>query len=616
MNPKSTRLLVFLALGLFLYIYRYEIDPTRPTNNPANNPDVLADFDPDSVTSLDFVFAGNPTNRFLQVDRTNGAWRMTSPVLYPVREASVHGLLAALKGLQKRQTISAAELLRNPRGTTAFGLEPPPLTIGIRAATGRTELRIGNRAPLGDLFYLQVLGSQDIHVAEADFLKSLPRTPNDWRSRSIVDLRGVAFDRLEVRSAAAGFEVRRHESNRTWTLTKPLAIRANRAKIESLLQVLQSVEVEEFVGTQTTADLERLGLLPPRLEAVFGRGTNDLFSLRLGLAPTNQPGLVYARMPVYSNVVTVARGAFDLLSLSYSALVDPQLLVFPTGAVDRIEIRSAEHFTLERQTNSLWRIGPPVDRPADHSLVQELFERLLRLEIVEVEKDVVTELDFDKYGLGTNAPQFSLFATQTGAANIATQTVVARVTFGTNDAQRILARRDGDTPVFRLRLADFQGLPRRAFEFRERRLWNFTTNQVASLTLRVGGQTRRFARAPDGAWSFAAGGPGPIPLALDEALLRLGSLQAEGWVAEGTEKLSLVGIPELDHSLQIEINSDTGPQVLTLRFGARSPTLAPYAAVTLPGETQPLLFQFTYWYYDPYQSVLRELKLAQAAGTP
>ena len=61
---------------------------------------------------------------------------------------------------------------------------------------------------------------------------------------------------------------------------------------------------------------------------------------------------------------------------------------------------------------------------------------------------------------------------------------VTRITYGLNN--RLYARRTDENPVYTVKTEEVQLLPEAAYQLRDRRLWEFSTNQVASLNVATG----------------------------------------------------------------------------------------------------------------------------------
>ena len=195
------------------------------------------------------------------------------------------------------------------------------------------------------------------------------------------------------------------------------------------------------------------------------------------------------------------------------------------------------NFTLRRQGSNDWQIvGEKF--PVDAENVQLFIKTLAGLRVAEFVKDVVTTPDLPAYGLATPTRQITL---RSAAGD--TNAVIVQLSFGTNQNNEVFVRRADEDFVYAVTAEDFNRLPEAAWEFRERRIWNFTENDVAQITIHQNGKTRQIVRNGPNKWSLAAGSQGIInPPAIEETAHRLGELTAAGWVGRNVtepEKLRL-----------------------------------------------------------------------------
>jgi hypothetical protein len=154
-----------------------------------------------------------------------------------------------------------------------------------------------------------------------------------------------------------------------------------------------------------------------------------------------------------------------------------------------------------------------------------------------------------------------------------------------------------------VRLAEFQQLPTAAWQLRARRIWNFTTNDVARLTVRQEGKVRQFLRNETNSWALAPPSQGILNnvFAVEEIAYRFGELAASAWVERGDENLLRYGVTTNSLSLLFELKNG---EKLGVEFGGLSPARYPYAATKLNGQTWvfefPLaLYQFMIAYLFP-----------------
>lgn len=599
MNRRTTQILCLLAVALFAFIYWHERHTLSTEATAARRAQLLPDLAPNEVTSIEII----RTNQIIRVERKGDTWTLTLPVKYPAQRTSVESLLESLATTAQQTYLPAEEIMGKSGGFAAFGLEPATVTVVIQSGTRRTELRVGNQTVVGTQVYVQPVGTGGIAVSDATWLEKLPASANDWRDRSLLDLKGVTYDRISIRRPGVlPFDLARDPATRQWAITSPMSARADSLLIDHLVQALQDVRVMGFTSDQTNVDLEPYGLQPPSLELAFGQGTNDVAFLRFGKSPTNDVGQVYAWRSSHGNIVTASGEIPNALTLPLTRFRDPHLIALNSTNVYRLEVKADEAFALQKLTNGSWHITVPFVAPADAGLMADVMQNLTSLQIVEFVKDVVT--DFASYGL---AP-----ATRTYVLLGATNETLAQLEFGTNQVDKVYVRRTDENSVYAARLGDSLRLPQAAYQLRDRKIWDFASSNVTSVTISQKGETRKIQRSATGGWVLAPGSQGMVEtVSFQETLLRLGQLRAESWVARGEDQLTRYGFTEKDHKLTLELGNGETARTLVLSFGRLSPLYRPYAATVLEG--QLIIFEFP---SRLFADVQRDLSLTPPEPAP
>ena len=585
MKPRNTWRWIAVAAGLFAFIFFYQRHVAKNGSEPVR---VLPSLEAAAVTSVQ-VRPGARAQ--IRADRTNGVWELVEPLAYPAQAASIEKFLAELGRLTPAPYITARELRGLAKADEEYGFSSPQASIVIEQPDHPAHLLIGARTPPGDQVFLQVVGVDGVYVVDADFLKYLPRTAEDWRDTTLIDLKGLAFDRLSVTNGTKVFELRRDATNKLWRMVYPLQARAYSARADASLQVLQSVTVSQFIPDDPKADLESFGLQPPELEVAFGQGTNTVARLQFGNSPTNDTRLVYARRLGVNAIVAVPKDLLAPWHARVNDFRDPSLITL-AAPVAAIDMRGADPFSVQQQTNGAWRVLPQ-GFPADAGLVKDFLTALSALQIVEFTTDVATAPDLAEKGLASPVRQYILKSAATIASG-PTNAVIAELSFGTNQADKIFARR-ADEPgfVYAVKLADFQRLPAAGWQLRERRIWNLSTNDVAGATLRQQGRVRKIVRNAAHDWAFANNSQGTINvLAVEETVSGLCQLTAGVWVARGAPDRARFGFT--DNDLQITLELKSGDKA-SVELGSEAPGNVPYAVTTLDGE--PWVFECPVWLY-------------------
>ncbi len=578
MNPRQTWLWLFLAAALFGLVLIQNQFFHRHQTGPAK---VLPSLKPSAVTSVQVALAG-PVD--LRAERTATGWTLTKPLSYPAQRASIQSLLARLERLTAATTIRADELKNRPKADEEFGFANPQSSILIEQQDQeRIRLLLGARTAPGDQFFLQVVGAENVYVIDAALLKLVPRTANDWRDTTLLDVKQMVFDRITVTNGTRIFEMQRDPTNSVWRMVRPFPARADGAKIEQALEKLQELRVTQFVSDDPKADLEALSLQPADLELSFSRGDNTVALLQFG--KTNTDGKIYVRRAGQNAIVTAANELVDPWRAPANDFRDLHLLAL-TRPVDMIEIRDGDNFSVQCQPDNSWRIVPQ-DFAADSTSVKELIAVLsgLRLEFIQ---GVVTESGLTNYGLAPPSRQY-IFRARADSAAGASNSVLAELQFGTNQQGNVYVRRTDESSVYGIGTNDFRRLPAAAWQFRERRLWNFSDDDIAGATIQRGGKTCQIIRKERYHWSIAPGSQGLIKneLALEETIRGLAQVAAAAWLARGEQNRARYGFRE--DSLHVTLELKNGDKA-RVEFGGETPASFAYAAVTL--EKQLWIFEF------------------------
>lgn len=592
MNPKSTWNWILVALVLFAFIFFFERHLRKPETVP---PKVLPEFKTAAVTTVQVRPAGQLE---IRADRTNDGWVLSRPVSYPGQAASIGRLLDALEHLLPVTSISARELRELHRTDAEYGFDSPQFSLNLQQGDARTQMLIGDRTAPGDQVYLQVVGVEGVFVVDADLLKLIPRTADDWRDTAFADLRNTVFDRLTITSSNKVIELQRDAASKLWRMTFPLPVRVDNERLATLLQKLQALRVMRFVPDDPKTDLETFGLQPAELEMAFANGTNTVARLQFGRAATNDAAQMFARRAGYDTIVTVSKDLVAPWRAKVDEFRDKHLLP-ARGAVEMVEVRGENNFILQRSISNSWSVVSE-NFPVDSGLVGEFIGALGAMQIVQF-NNAITELELPAYGLTNPVRQIVLHIAR--AAGDSTNESVVQLSFGATQDDKIFVRRADENSIYSVSVGEFQALPAAGWRLRDRRLWHFTEDDVVRLTIRQNGRTRELLRNGTNSWSFAPGSQGILDdvavAAIEETVHRLGETTATDWVARGDESRAQYGFGTNGLSLAFELKSG---EKLAVEFGGMSTTQYPYAASTLGGQTW--IFQFPIGIYQYVKSYL------------
>ena len=610
MSGRKTMVWLVLAAGLFCFIFFYQRHVRPPV--PAGRLKVLPELHPEEVSSI-LVRPSGPGQMQIRVDRTNGVWMMTQPLVYPAQAERVQKLLRFLQQLRPSPYLSAAELRNHRDADEEYGFATPQATLVIQQGSYSPRLRVGGLTNPGDQVFLQVEGDLGAYVVDAELLKDLPHSADDWRDTSLLDLRALAYDHIGVTNNAkadsthpglpastSSFVLQRDPTHQFWRMVWPLDARANGARIEEALRKLEHLRVCQFVSDDPKTDLESFGLAQAELELGLGSGTNTPEVIQFGRCPSNDVAKVYAHRVGQPGVVTVNK---DLL-LSWCSVLndfrDPHLLAFSQVPESVELVDGTNRSSLQRQAEGGWRLLPD-QLSADENLAAELFSILTNLEVKFV-NDVVNPADLPQYGLAP--PLYRVLLRSKGAPlpAAATNTPVLELDFGfgTNGQDKIFAKRTDESFVYAISTNDFARLPKASWQLRDRVICHFSVADVAGLTLRQGAKVCQMIHKGPLSWTFAPGSQGIInDAAVEETVRGVVQTSAIGWVARGEASLAPLGIGPDAALLKLDFKNGESFQ---LEFGGMAPSGNIYAAVRFGGE--PWVMEFPWLLFRDLGSYL------------
>ena len=568
MKSKTTVIWLVLAVSLagFIWIFEHHFQSAAPAASG-----LLSSLRAATITSLQVIPAGT---REISALRTNGVWQLEKPVAYPAQAAAIESLLATLEKLSPALRLTAGELRGRKNSDAEFGFENPRFSIVAEAGEQRWQLLVGNSTAPGDQVYVRVVGVDGVFITDTAWRPQLPRSANEWRDTALLAA-ATDCDWIVITNGTKSIELRRDATNHLWRMTRPLLARADGARITAALQQLRTARVTQFVSDDAKADLTAYGLQPAELDVWIGHGTNRLAAVHAGKSSPENPDRIFARREGWNAVVALAKSTFSAWRGTVNDFRDAHLLEFSTPAAE-IEVRGENSFILRQRGSNDWAlVGEKF--PADADSVQTLLKSLAGFRTVEFVKDLNTGADLKGFGLTTPARQIILRATP-GVTN----SVIAQLLFGASETNRIFVKRADEEYVYALALEDFNRLPENGWEFRDRRVWNFSTNDVAQLTIRQNAKIRQLARDTDGKWSLASGSQGVFDGRWMEMIVRqFGEMTAAGWVARNVTAPEKIGIPPEAFQVAIELKNR---KKFTVDFGTELPSQAGLAAVTLDGE--------------------------------
>src|SRR5207237_1208712 len=122
---------------------------------------------------------------------------------------------------------------------------------------------------------------------------------------------------------------------------------------------------------------------------------------------------------------------------------------------------------------------------------EEMLSGLSAMRVVQLVKDVVIEPDLAAFGLAPPRRRYVLKSAGQNLPASPSKIIVTELHFGTNETDKIFARRADEWSVYAVSSAEVERLPSKSCQFRRRQIWNYTEQDVSGATIRQHGKTRQ-----------------------------------------------------------------------------------------------------------------------------
>lgn len=250
----------------------------------------LLTFDPATLAGI--VRVQGPETLELSQNGTN--WDIVKPTK---QKADRLGLEDLAEQLSRLRAVRVAAF-NPPDLDKPYGLKTPAakVTLKLTGTPPEQVLAIGNPVdpakPNGDRFALieGVKGGSTVGVLPAGLVRRLLGEPTTFRDRTLA--RFIDADKLTL--VRGDRTVTFAKVNGTWKMTSPVAVDAEQADLDELVNALAGLRADELVADKP-ADLKRFGLDTPEAKWTVSSGDRDVLTLLIGAKEKDGPR-VYARL--------------------------------------------------------------------------------------------------------------------------------------------------------------------------------------------------------------------------------------------------------------------------------------------------------------------------------
>jgi len=576
MNSKTTLVLVVvlaICTGYVVYVHTDLLAPRGRPDAPKEDsrlfPTALG-----AAKALEIAAADGTTIVF----RKEKDWRIVEPIRAKAEAWKVDRIYDAVRDLTGRAADDA--------GVGLTGLDKPLWTLKLTDDEGVTcTLQVGQGRPLSPgQTYVRPAGADRTYVVREDFASKLAVRLREYRDKTVLDLSPDEIVRVVVQGRE-NYELTRHKD--AWGLVAPVSAKADKTKVDSLLDKFARLTVNEFVA-DAPKDLGIYGL---------AEGTERLV-VRVWLKPAEpapapattkpakppKPGAgygvalgrrrgddVYGRLLGEPGVFRVDAGLLDDLQPKLLDIREKKLLDVDTGDVIRAELRlPGGHVGLVRK-NGDWRMSKPFAGRAADKAVDDLLDKLTGLKAADFRDDVSAPARF-----GLDKPRARITLHLSGKD----QTVGLLVGSGTPSGEMTFVRAVSGKAVAVVATSDVSKLLAGAAEYWDRSLLKLPGEaRITRILLARTDGTFELERDKLDAWRLTAPLAAKTETAAVEKIVgHLEDLTASKIVALGRKTPKKYA--QADEIIRVKLTAVTEPA------SAPAPTTAPARPATQPA-TKP-----------------------------
>jgi len=529
----------------------------------------------------------------IAANKTNGHWRVADPD-YPAHPERIAHLAKRLAELTVSQRFVEADWTETGNEKT-FGLDEAKALVRWSSGGREQSLEVGSAALFGRQTYVRLPGTRDAILVASDLANWVPRTTDDWRDLRLMP-EDLEFDRLRFWGQSRTVELAKG-SDGAWRMEQPVDSAADQMVIHQLIQRMQLARIVQVAAAAGEGE--------PAATVRLAKGDDTLIELEFR-KPNDEEPTVLVKHSERGTVVIQNDGLLTLLRLPHDQFREHAVFRRPLNEVTSVTVDTIKKFTVAKKPDGAWQVTEPRQFPADAMLVNVMLTNIRNAQIIDFIKDNAVAADFEKHGLAN--PWLNLEINGTSAVGDRWKESIA---FGTVNTKHAAARANDEPTIIGLPREQAILLPKEAFKLRERRLWSFSTNQVAGVTIQLDSKPTHFVRLPNSTWRSADNEAlDQIQSAmLEETIYRMGVLFAVEWVAEGEAAMAATGIKPGANQLTAEVDTADGPRQFRLEFGNKGP-LGRTRVMTGQYGT-PTIFSAPNEFTNIYYAALQTLGLAK-----
>ncbi|HZT78094.1 MAG TPA: DUF4340 domain-containing protein [Vicinamibacterales bacterium] len=323
----STLALVVVLAGLGAYIY-FVLNKQTDSSSSSKQEKVFASV---SADKIDEVKVSSSAGDATTIKKENGGWQIVQPAAAKADDNEVNGITSALASLEVTRVVDP-----NPSSLNDYGLSNPRIEIDFKSAGDKDyrKLLIGEKTPTGGGLFAKRADEKRVISIPAFQESTFDKKPFDLRDKTLIKFDRDKVDQIDI--VANGKPVDFAKSGSDWTITKPIAAKADFGSVEGLVGKVQTAQMKSIASdAPSPADLKKFGLDKPQATIELAAGSSKA-TLEIGGKADDTT--VYARDASKPMVMTIDKSLADDLEKGADDYRVKDLFQFRAYNANHVEI--------------------------------------------------------------------------------------------------------------------------------------------------------------------------------------------------------------------------------------------------------------------------------------
>lgn len=549
-----TTLILAIILGIvsaFYYLYEYKGAPKREKARAEK--DRIFSFSDKDFEELTI----KKKDEMIHLKRDGDGWGIIKPLTEKGDKEAIDSLVNSLTTAKKEREIDA-----NPQKLSDYGLEKPSLEVEIKKKGDSTlkVLQLGDKNPTETFMYAKIKESPAVFLISRSVGMDVDKKLFELRDKTVISYEIKDIKTVDLKVKGKDFTLKKISED-IWNISKPVEAKADRAKLQNILEKFKGAKIKEFIE-EKPRELIKYGLNPPesRLTLWIDKDKDKSSkTLYIGKLDISKKGY-YARREGKENVFLLDEEILKEFPSRLNDLRDMTIISFDRDKAQRIEfeVAGSKGLLVKNQENK-WEVQEPFKAKADQVNVSDYMLKINDTRGNDIFGDNVRDMRVFRL----DKPDIKIRIWEKDVKDPKTL-LMARLQ---SKKEEFAAVNEGSKVVYKIDSKAFKDLSKSPSDFQDKSMLTFDSDDIKKLQIKNAGKTFVFEKKGE-EWRMLEPKKGNTkPGKLTMLLWDLKSMKFKEIVSEKSDDLLKYGIDNPESEIQLIKKDDK--ELETLQFGKR-----------------------------------------------